>query len=162
MKRHISLSYEVQHALAERLRADEWFQAHRVTIVEQDSEELAFILEKELSSIGGPVLVVGTDALRNEYPATEATVFVSATEVVPTNRSVQGFTTAIAAVEAAVDDIDGEDWHWSEDIRHETPMENSGILIARTTFKGLVERPSFEAGENDDMDGASPADGCAS
>lgn len=153
MKEHISLSRSVQGELAARLRGDEWFRAHRVTVVEQDSEDLAFILQKELSSIEGPVLVVGTDAIRNEYPTAEVTVFISATEIVPTNRAMQGFTTAIAAVEAAIDDIDGEDWHWSEDLRHETPQENSGILIARTTFKGLVERPSFTAGENDGMDG---------
>ena len=141
--KHISLSWELQKTLADILRADEWFREHRVTIVERDSEEMAFILQKELSSIEGPVLVVGTDSTRNEYPAAEATIFVSATEIVPTNRSMQGFATAIAAVEAAIDDIDGEDWHWAEDLRHETPQENSGILIARTSFKGYVERPSF-------------------
>ena len=149
MKDHVSLSKSVQRELATRLREDDWFRAHRVTIVEQDSEDLAFILQKEISSIEGPVLVVGTDAIRNEYPDAEVTAFVSATEIVPTNRSMQGFTTAIAAVEAAIDDIDGEDWHWAEDLRHETPQANSGILVARTSFKACLERPTFAAGQND-------------
>ena len=145
MKEHVSLSLEVQKMIAGILREDEWFRAHRVEIVEQDSEELAFMLRRKVESIEGPVLVVGTDALSNDYPAVEATVFISATELVPTNRALQGFTTAIAAVEAAIDDIDGEDWHWAEDLRHETPKDGSGILVARTSFKGCVERPSIPA-----------------
>lgn len=143
MKRHISLSYEVQRMLADILRADEWFKAHRVAIVEQDSEDMAFMLRRKMEAIEGPVLVVGTDSIANDHPAAEVTVFVSATELIPTNRALQGFTTAIAAVEAAIDDIDGEDWHWAEDLRHETPKEGSGILVARTSFKGCVERPSY-------------------
>lgn len=143
MKEHVSLSRVVQKMIADILRADEWFKAHRVEIVEQDSEELAFMLRRKVESIEGPVIVVGTDALSNDYPAVEATIFVSATELVPTNRALQGFTTAIAAVEAAIDDIDGEDWHWAEDLRHETPKDGSGILVARTSFKGCVERPSL-------------------
>ena len=143
MKEHVSISCEVQKMLADILRADEWFKAHRVEIVEQDSEEMAFMLRRKMESIEGPVLVVGTDSLSNDHPAVEVTVFVSATELIPTNRALQGFTTAIAAVEAAIDDIDGEDWHWAEDLRHETPKEGSGILVARTSFKGCVERPSY-------------------
>ena len=146
MKDHVSLSREVQKMIAGILREDEWFKAHRVTVVEQDSEELAFMLRKKVEAIEGPVLVVGTDSLSNDYPAVEATVFVAVTEVIPTNRATQGFTTAIAAVEAAIDDIDGDDWHWAEDLRHETPREGSGILVARTSFKGCVERPSIPVG----------------
>ena len=147
MKKHVSLSSEVQKMLADILRADEWFKAHRVEIVEQDSEEMAFMLRKKMEAIEGPVLVVGTDSLSNDHDAVEATIFVSATELIPTNRSVQGFATAIAAVEAAIDDIDGEDWHWAEDLRHETPKEGSGILVARTSFKACIARPYLYADE---------------
>ena len=148
MKEHVSTSREIQKMVADVLRADEWFKAHRVAIVEQDSEELAFMLRRKVEAIDGPVMVVGTDALSNDYPAVEATVFVSATEHVPTNRALQGFTTAIAAVEAAIDDIDGENWHWAEDLRHETPKEGSGILVARTSFRGCVERTAIPAEED--------------
>lgn len=141
MRKHISTSAAAQKMLADILRADEWFGAHRVEIVEQDSEEMAFMLRRKMESIEGPVLVVGTDSLSNDHDAVEATVFVSATELIPTNRATQGFTTAIAAVEAAIDDIDGEDWHWAEDLRHETPKEGSGILVARTSFKACLARP---------------------
>lgn len=157
MNKHISLSYEVQKILADILRKDEWFRAHRIEIVEQDSEELAFMLKRKVDGIEGPVLVVGTDAISNDHPAAEVTVFVSATEIIPTNRALQGFATAIAAVEAAIDDIDGEDWHWAEDLRHETPKEGSGILVARTSFRGCVERPTYDA----DACGADKADGGA-
>lgn len=145
MKEHVSLSREAQKMIADALREDEWFKAHRVAIVEQDSEELAFMLRRKVEAIEGPVMVVGTDALSNDHTAVEATVFVSATEYIPTNRALQGFTTAIAAVEAAIDDIDGEDWHWAEDLRHETPKEGSGILVARTSFKACLARPSIHA-----------------
>lgn len=153
MKRHVSLSREAQGMVAGILRADEWFKAHRVEIVEQDSEEMALMLRRKMESIAGPVLVVGTDALSNDHDAVEATVFVAATELIPTNRAVQGFTTAIAAVEAAIDDLDGEDWHWAEDLRHETPKEGSGILVARTSFKACLERPSMPVDDVDDGDG---------
>jgi len=160
MKKHISLSRELQGMIAGILRADEWFKAHRVEIVEQDSEEMAFMLRRKMESIEGPVLVVGTDSLSNDHPAAEATLFVSATELIPTNRAMQGFTTAIAAVEAAIDDIDGEDWHWAEDLRHETPKEGSGILVARTSFKGCVWRPTYrEDGEDCECAAAQDAEG---
>lgn len=145
MKNHVSVSRQAQKMLADILREDEWFAAHRVEIVEQDSEELAFMLRRKMEAFDGPVMVVGTDSVSNDNPAAEVTVFVSATELIPTNRAMQGFTTAIAAVEAAIDDIDGEDWHWAEDLRHETPKEGSGILVARTSFKACIERPSYEA-----------------
>jgi hypothetical protein len=149
MKEHISLSKTAQGMIAAKLRDDKWFEAHRVTIVEQDSEELAFMLQRKIESIEGPVMVVGTDSIGNDHPAAEVTVFVSATEIVPTNRATQGFVTAIAAVEAAIDDIDGQDWHWMEDLRHETPKEGSGILVARTSFKACMERVSYDPEAND-------------
>lgn len=110
------------------------------------------MLRRKVEAIDGPVLVVGTDALSNDHTAVEATVFVSATECIPSNRALQGFTTAIAAVEAAIDDIDGEDWHWAEDLRHETPKEGSGILVARTSFKACLARPSIPAETEDGVD----------
>ena len=92
----------------------------------------------KLEGLQGPVLVVATDSERNESPATEVTTTVFVTEAVPINRATPDFATAIEAVEAAVDDLDGPDWHWDGEIRHETPGD--GILTATCSFKALLSR----------------------
>ena len=142
MKQHFSLSKWAQHAIAEKLREDPWFELHRVRLIEQNSEELAFLIQQEIDKLDGPICVIGTDAERNDHPAVEVDISFNITEVVPLNRSYAGFVTAIQVAEAIIDDLDGEDWHWNDDLRHEVPNEGAGILVAHTTFRALLDRPN--------------------
>ena len=135
---HMSIARATQHMVAEILLADEWFASHRVKIIEQNSQELATMIRTKLEGLHGPVLVVATDSERNEHPATEVTTTIFVTEAVPVNRMTPCFATAIEVVEAAVDDLDGHDWHWDGEIRHETPGD--GILTATCSFRALVGR----------------------
>lgn len=127
----------VERMVADMLRAEPWFKAHRVTIVEQNEGDFATLMKQSLAQIGGVVLVVGIDAITNNHPEAEVNVTVSCTEGIPTNRNHNDFATAMDVALAAIQVIDGEWWHW-ESIDHESPSE--GVLQATAYFKGMVER----------------------
>lgn len=127
----------VERMIADILRAEPWFKAHRVTIVEQNEGDFATLMKQSLAQIGGVVLVVGIDAITNNYPAAEVNFTVSCTEGVPINRAHQNFATALDVAQAAIQMIDGEWWHW-ERLEHESPAE--GVFQATAYFKGAVKR----------------------
>lgn len=135
----------VQRKVADILRAEPWFKTHRVEIIEQDSQRLAFLLKTRLDQLKGVSLVVGVDGMSNDHPALEMLVTVSATERVTLNRATQGFVTALQAAQAAVHLIDTapsdgtqQVWHF-KDLRHESVRELD-VFKATATFGGLVSR----------------------
>ena len=136
---------QVQSIVAALLRKQPWFEAHRVNIIEQNKEDLKFLVEKDAYTLDGVSVVVGCDGMTNQYPNLEMDITVTAVEYVPLNREGNGFATAIDAVQAAIEIIDGEWWHF-DSMRHETPA--NGILQATATFRGCVQRVPDEGDEN--------------
>lgn len=128
---------QVQKEIADMLRADEWMKAHRVTIVEQDAQGLRFLLEKSVGQIKGVVLVIGCDKFTNDFPALEVTTTITCIENVLTNRVSPDSATALDAVQAAIEIVDGEWWHFDE-CEHSAP--EAGVLQATAFFRGLVKR----------------------
>ena len=129
--------WQVQKEIADMLRADEWMKAHRVTIIEQDAQGLRFLLEKSVGQIKGVVLVVGCDKFTNDFPALEVTTTITCIENVLTNRVSPDSATALDAVQAAIEVVDGEWWHFDE-CEHIAP--EAGVLQATAFFRGLVKR----------------------
>lgn len=128
---------QVQKEIADMLRADEWMKAHRVNIIEQDAQGLRFLLEKSVGQIKGVVLVVGCDKFTNDFPALEVTTTITCIENVLTNRVSPDSATALDAVQAAIEIVDGEWWHFDE-CEHSAP--EAGVLQATAFFRGLVKR----------------------
>ena len=128
---------QVQKEIVDMLRGDEWMKAHRVTIVEQDAQGLRFLLEKSVGQIKGVVLVVGCDKFTNDFPALEVTTTITCIENVLTNRVSPDSATALDAVQAAIEIVDGEWWHFDE-CEHSAP--EAGVLQATAFFRGLVKR----------------------
>ena len=129
---------QVQSEIAGLLNAEPWFKAHRVEVVEQNRQELAFRLKTKLSQVNHVLLVVGVDRITNNHTALEMEVTVSCTEHVMTNRAKQGFATAMDACQAAIQVIDGQWWHFFS-MEH-TTEEGRDVLQATATFRGLVNR----------------------
>jgi hypothetical protein len=129
---------EVQGEIASLLASEPWFKAHGVEIVEQDKQDLAFLIKKAMASVAHVCLVVGVDRITNDHPAMECTVTVTATEHVLANRAKQGFVSAIDAALAAIQMLDGERWHFDE-LEH-TSQEQTDVLQATVRFRGLVSR----------------------
>ena len=127
---------EIIHEFAEKLRNSDWIKAHNVHIVEQNKGSLAEAMKKALGSFG-VVAVIGIDTLKNHQTYCDAEVFVSCTEAIPTNRSHQGFVTALDVALAAVQILDNQYWMWGE-TTHETPHDY--VLQATSTFSGSFKR----------------------
>ena len=127
----------VQHDIAERLRANEWMQAHRVEIIEQNAQALSFLLQRSIAQIANVVIVVGVDGMTNNPPALEAETTLTATENVIMNRTSADAATALDAIQVAIEVVDGLEWCFQR-MEHETPTQ--GILQATATFRGQVTR----------------------
>lgn len=137
---------QVQKEIADILRSSDFFKSHRIDVIEQNKQGLKFLLQKTVAQIKGVVVVVGIDSFTNDYPALEMEITVSATENVVQNRVSDSSVTAIDVIQAAIEKVDGEWWHF-EECRHEAPAD--GILQATATFKGLVKRVNeITANEN--------------
>lgn len=140
----------VQGLIAGKLRDEPWFSAHNVRIVEQNSQELQFLLRTKLDELKFVSLVVGVDSIRNDHTGLEVQFTVTCTERVTLNRAKQGFATAIDAACAAVHVLDCSDeggveqvWHF-EDLRHES-VRDTDMLRATATFGGIVNRFFIDA-----------------
>lgn len=142
---------EVQTMIAALLTAQPWFANHRVEIIEQNKADLKFLLEKQVSALRGVVLVVGCDSMTNQFPNLEMGITVTAVEYVPLNRAGGDWVSAIDAVQAAIEIIDGEWWHF-DSMHHETPVDRT--LQATATFRGCVKRePHAEIGVDENNEG---------
>lgn len=136
---------DIQRFVAEILRNEPWFAAHNVKIIEQNSQELQFLLRTKLDEMKGVSLVVGTDGMSNDHPAMEMRMTIACTERVTINRAKQGFATAIDAVQAAIQLLDGAKYGDIEqaimwkDMAHESNREVD-LLRATATFRVLVNR----------------------
>lgn len=137
---------QVQEILATLLREQPWFEEHRVEIIEQNKADLKFLLDKQIAALKNVVVVIGCDGMTNQYPNLEMNITVTALEYVPLNRVGDSFVSAIDVIQAAVEVIDGEWWHF-ESMSHDTPMER--VLQATATFRGCVKRVPDEGIDND-------------
>ena len=131
---------KVQKIVADIIRGAKWFSIHNVEIIEQDSQALRFLLMKTVNQLKGVSVVVGVDGLRNNYPAIEVDLTITAAESVLVNRAKPNSVTAIDAIQAAIAVVDGEWWQF-QSMEHNS--SGSGILVATANFKGLVEREFF-------------------
>ena len=131
----------IQKLMADALRANETLRAAGVTVLEQNSQELAFLLAKPLSQIDAPVVVVTCDKARKRHtqPAEwELECSVMVTENVPINRERPAFLTAldVAFVACEVLDAGGGIHQTADPVKHTTPAR--GILEAEARFAARV------------------------
>lgn len=132
----------VQHEIAELLRKSEWMNAHRVEIIEQNSQSMSYLLKRSVAQINNVVVIVGTDEMTNNPPVLEAVTTLTATENVTMNRVGESYATALDVAQVALEIIDGREWKF-EDLRHTTPTD--GVLQATVTFRGQVTRDTANA-----------------
>lgn len=135
----------VQKVLADKLRNEPWFAAHNVKVIEQNSQELAFLLRTKLDEMRGVSLIVGVDGFENCHTGLEMRITVTCTERVTINRAKQGFVTAIDAAYAAVAMIDCSEWDGVPQVFHFQNLNHEAdrtvdLLRATATFGGIVNR----------------------
>lgn len=136
----------VQKHIADLFRNEPWFAAHNVKVIEQNSQELYYLLRTKLDELRGVSLVVGVDGMTGGLQTgLEQKITVTATERVTINRAKQGFATAIDAVCAAIQVLDFADWgdvaqaYHFIDMRHEAARDVD-ILRATATFGVIANR----------------------
>ena len=129
---------QVQAEIAGMLAAEPWFKNHAVEVIEQNKQDLKFLLATNLAKLNHVVVVVGVDGITNNHTALECDVTVTCTEHVMANRAKQGAVTAIDACQAAVHVVDGQWWHFTK-LSH-TTEPGTDTLQAVAYFKGLVNR----------------------
>lgn len=135
----------VQKLIADKLRNEPWFSAHNVHIIEQNSQELQFLLRTRLDELKYVSLIVGVDSIRNNHTGLEVQLTITCTERVVANRAKQGFATAIDAACAAIQVIDcsnefGTQQVWHFDEMHHEAIRETDMLRATATFGGIVDR----------------------
>ena len=131
----------IQKLMADALSANETLHEAGVTVLEQNSQELAFLLKKPMSQIDAPVVVVTCDKARKRHTSPvewELECSVMVTENVPLNRERPAFLTAldVAFVACEVLDAGGAIHQTAEPVKHTTPAR--GILEAEARFAARV------------------------
>lgn len=148
----------IQKIMADALRANETLREAGVSILEQNSQELAFMLKKPLGQIDAPVVVVTCDKARKRHSSPvvwELECSVMVTENVPLNRERATFLTALDVAFIAcetLDDPQGGIHQTEEPVKHTTPAR--GILEAEARFAARVtynenEEQGEDNGENE-------------
>lgn len=142
----------IQKLMADALRADETLRKAGVTVLEQNSQDLAFLLAKPMSQIDAPVVVVTCDKARKRHTAPvewELECSVMVTENVPLNRERPAFLTALDVAFIACEVLDDPQLgihQTAEPVKHTTPAR--GILEAEARFAGRVQYNENEAEES--------------
>ena len=150
--------YYIQKLMADALRANETLREAGVTILEQNSQELAFMLKKPLGQIDAPVVVVTCDKARKRHSSPvvwELESSVMVTENVPLYRERPTYLTALDVAFVAcevLDDPQGGIHPTEEPVKHTTPAR--GILEAEARFAARVtynenEEQGEDNGENE-------------
>ena len=142
----------IQKLMADALRANETLLEAGVTVLDQNRQELAFMLKKPMSQIDAPVVVVTCDKARKLHSAPvewwlECSVMV--TENVPLNRERPKFLTALDVAFVACEVLDSPEIgvHQTDaPVKHTTPAR--GILEAEARFAARVRYD--ENAEEDD------------
>lgn len=130
-----------QKDVADTLRESEWFKENHVEVMEQDLQTVEFRRRRATNSLDHVIVIVGTDSLTNDFPALECGITLTCEEKVACNRAKQGFVTALDVVQAAIQIVDGELWHFFE-MNHKED-EKLDKLTATATFKGLIDRSAL-------------------
>ena len=142
----------IQKLMADALRANETLREAGVTVLEQNSQELAFLLKKPMSQIDAPVVVVTCDKARKRHTAPvewELECSVMVTENVQLNRERPAFLTALDVSFIACEVLDDPQLgihQTAEPMKHTTPAR--GILEAEARFAGRVMYNENEAEES--------------
>ena len=134
---------QAQELLAATLAESEWFAAHSVEIVQQNKADLKYLLDRQVATLKGVLLVIGCDAVENVQTGLEMVVTMTALEYVPLNRANDGFVTAIEVIEAVIDVLDGEWWHFDR-LEHTTPADR--VLECTATFRAIFDREQLNNG----------------
>lgn len=142
----------IQKLMADALRKNETLRKAGVTILEQNSQDLAFLLAKPMSQIDAPVVVVTCDKARKRHTSPvewELECSVMVTENVPLNRERPAFLTALDVAFVACEVLDnpqGGFHQTAEPVKHTTPAR--GILEAEARFAARVMYNENEAEES--------------
>lgn len=141
----------IQAVMAEALRANETLRAAGVTVVEQNSQDLAFLLKKPMAQIDAPVVVVTCDRARKRHSQPvewELECSIMVTENVPINRERPEFLTALDVAFVACEVLDDPQLgihQTAEPVKHTTPAR--GILEAEARFAARV---TYNENENEE------------
>ena len=142
----------IQMLMADALRANESLREAGVTVLEQNSQALAFLLKKPMSQIDAPVVVMTCDRARKRHSAPvewELECSVMVTENVPISRARPAFLTALDVAFVACEVLDDPQLgihQTAEPVKHTTPAR--GILEAEARFAGRVMYNENEAEES--------------
>ena len=142
----------IQKIMADALRANETLREAGVTVLEQHSQDLAFLLATPMSQIDAPVVVVTCDKARKRHTTPvewELECSVMVTENVPINRERPAFLTALDVAFIACEVLDDPQLgihQTAEPVKHTTPAR--GILEAEARFAGRVMYNENEAEES--------------
>lgn len=141
--------------VARMLEEDDWFAAHRVRIIRQDSADLGEELAKSGAEVDGVSLVVAYDretSIASSPRQFEVEFSLLAAEFPASNRSGGGWTTALGAADRARRDIEAADRSLIyRDTTHSTP--GYGMLVATARYTTCLTVTADEAedkGEEDD------------
>ena len=141
----------IQKLIADALRENETLRAAGVTVLEQNSQDLAFMLAKPMSQIDAPVVVVTCDKARKRHSQPiewELECSIMVTEIVPQNRDSPEFLTALDVAFVACEVLDnpqGGIHQTAEPVKHTTPAR--GILEAEARFAARV---TYNENENEE------------
>ena len=141
----------IQKLMADALRANATLRAAGVTVLEQNSQDLAFLLAKPMSQIDAPVVVVTCDRARKRHSQPvewELECSVMVTENVPLNRERPEFLTALDVAFVACEVLDnpqGGIHNTADPVKHTTPAR--GILEAEARFAARVR---YNENENEE------------
>lgn len=142
----------IQSAMADALRANETLRAAGVTVVEQNSQDLSFLLKKPMAQVDAPVVVVTCDRARKRHSQPvewELECSIMVTENVPLNRDRPAFLTALDVAFIACEVLDDPQLgiHQTADpVKHTTPAR--GILEAEARFAARVRYNENEQEES--------------
>jgi len=146
----------IQHVMAKALKADETLRAAGVTVIEQDSQDLAFLIAKPMGQIDAPVAVVTCDRAtrrRTSPEEWELECAVMVTENVPLNRESADFLTALDVAFVACEALSAVPGihQTAEPVRHTTPargiFEAEARFACRVTYDENEEQGEYD-GEN--------------
>ena len=127
----------LQSHVADILRADDWFAAHRVHIIEQNSADIATLIDNAEAEADGVALVVTYDReepIASRPPQLGVEFSLLATEYPERNRVAAKFATALDAVHRARKDLAAADPSLVyRDTTHATP--DLGMLVATSKYR---------------------------
>lgn len=127
----IATPRQLQQEIKEILLADAFFAEHRVKVITADDGDLRFEINKKVSQIEAPTVVISCTQVTPMQPDIQATIQITVSEFVPNNRSQANFATAMDIAIKTVQLVDSTKFR-TDNITQE--LAATGELQATITF----------------------------